>query len=99
MHPIAAIQVEYSPFTLDAEDPKIGALQAARELGVTVFAYSPLGRGLLTGKYVRPLQSIAETVALTLVSPHREALMTLRKATFAGSFHGTQRKTSRMCLR
>ncbi|KAI9431957.1 NADP-dependent oxidoreductase domain-containing protein [Lactarius indigo] len=48
VHPISAIQVEYSPFTLDAEDPKIGALQAARELGVTVFAYSPLGRGLLT---------------------------------------------------
>jgi len=54
VHPIAAIQVEYSPFTLDAEDSKIGALQAARELGVTVFAYSPLGRGLLTGKYRSP---------------------------------------------
>jgi len=54
VHPIAAIQVEYSPFTLDAEDPKIGALAAARELGVTVFAYSPLGRGLLTGKYKSP---------------------------------------------
>ncbi|KAF8492232.1 NADP-dependent oxidoreductase domain-containing protein [Russula emetica] len=54
VHPIAAIQVEYSPFTLDAEDPKIGALAAARELGVTVYAYSPLGRGLLTGKYRSP---------------------------------------------
>jgi len=54
VHPIAAIQVEYSPFTLDAEDPKIGALEAARELGVTVYAYSPLGRGLLTGKYKSP---------------------------------------------
>jgi aryl-alcohol dehydrogenase-like predicted oxidoreductase len=52
VHPVAAIQVEYSPFTLDAEDPDIGVLQAARELGVTVYAYSPLGRGLLTGKYV-----------------------------------------------
>ncbi|KAH9162496.1 NADP-dependent oxidoreductase domain-containing protein [Lactarius sanguifluus] len=54
VHPISAIQVEYSPFTLDAGDPKIGALQAARELGVTVFAYSPLGIGLLTGKYTSP---------------------------------------------
>ncbi|KAH9968383.1 Aldo/keto reductase [Russula compacta] len=54
VHPIAAIQIEYSPFTLDAEDPKIGALEAARELGVTVYAYSPLGRGLLTGKYKSP---------------------------------------------
>jgi aryl-alcohol dehydrogenase-like predicted oxidoreductase len=57
VHPIAAIQVEYSPFTLDAEDPRIGAVAAARELGVTVYAYSPLGRGLLTGKYVRPILS------------------------------------------
>jgi aryl-alcohol dehydrogenase-like predicted oxidoreductase len=38
VHPISAIQVEYSPFTLDSEDPKIDALRAARELGVTVFA-------------------------------------------------------------
>lgn len=31
-------------------------MAAARELGVTIFAYSPLGRGLLTGKYVRPVR-------------------------------------------
>lgn len=49
------MQVEYSPFTLDIEDPKIGLLAAARELGVQVVAYSPLGRGLLTGQYVRSL--------------------------------------------
>ena len=52
VHPISAFQVEYSPFTLDIEDPKIGLLQAARELGVKVVAYSPLGRGLLTGQIV-----------------------------------------------
>jgi len=51
VHPIAAVQVEYSPFTLDIEDEKIGLLKACRELGVTVVAYSPLGRGLLTGTY------------------------------------------------
>ncbi|EIN08934.1 Aldo/keto reductase [Punctularia strigosozonata HHB-11173 SS5] len=51
VHPIAAIQLEYSPFELGIEDPKIGILAAARELGVTVFAYSPLGRGILTGQY------------------------------------------------
>ncbi|KAJ8472509.1 hypothetical protein ONZ45_g16626 [Pleurotus djamor] len=50
VHPISALQVEYSPFTLDIEDEKIGLLKAARELGVTVIAYSPLGRGLLTGQ-------------------------------------------------
>lgn len=53
VHPIAAVQVEYSPFTLDIEDPKIGLLEACRELGVKIVAYSPLGRGLLTGQYVR----------------------------------------------
>lgn len=53
VHPIAAIQVEYSPFCLDPEDPEVGLLKAARELGVKIIAYSPLGRGLLTRKYVR----------------------------------------------
>ena len=52
VHPIAAVQVEYSPFTLDIEDPKINLLETARELGVKIVAYSPLGRGLLTGQYV-----------------------------------------------
>ncbi|TFK49236.1 Aldo/keto reductase [Heliocybe sulcata] len=55
VHPIAAIQVEYSPFTLDIEDEKVGLLKTARELGVKVVAYSPLGRGLLTGRYARRL--------------------------------------------
>lgn len=54
VHPIAAIQVEYAPFTLDIEDPKINVLETARELGVKIVAYSPLGRGLLTGKYKSP---------------------------------------------
>ncbi|PCH44696.1 Aldo/keto reductase [Wolfiporia cocos MD-104 SS10] len=54
VHPITALQVEYSPFTLDIEDEKIGLLTTARELGVTVVAYSPLGRGLITGQYKGP---------------------------------------------
>ncbi|KAG8680229.1 hypothetical protein FRC09_018383 [Ceratobasidium sp. 395] len=49
VHPIAAIQVEYSPFILDIEQ-KGHLLETARELGITVVAYSPLGRGLLTGQ-------------------------------------------------
>lgn len=55
VHPISALQVEYSPFTLDIEDPKVGLLKAARELGIAIIAYSPLGRGLITGRYVSPL--------------------------------------------
>ncbi|KIY43339.1 Aldo/keto reductase [Fistulina hepatica ATCC 64428] len=54
VHPIAALQVEYSPFVLDIEDPKVALLKTARELGITVVAYSPLGRGLLTGQYKSP---------------------------------------------
>lgn len=53
VHPIAALQVEYSPFTLDIEDPEINVLKTARELGITIVAYSPLGRGLLSGRFVR----------------------------------------------
>jgi aryl-alcohol dehydrogenase-like predicted oxidoreductase len=44
--------VEYSPFTLDIEDPKLNILNTARELGIKIIAYSPLGRGLITGQYV-----------------------------------------------
>ncbi|RIA84188.1 aldo/keto reductase [Glomus cerebriforme] len=49
VHPIAAVQMEYSPWTLDIETN--GIMEACRELGVTIVAYSPLGRGFLTGKY------------------------------------------------
>ncbi|KAJ7193065.1 NADP-dependent oxidoreductase domain-containing protein [Mycena pura] len=54
VHPIAAVEVEYSPFMLDIEDPKVDLLNTARELGVKIVAYSPLGRGLLTGQYKSP---------------------------------------------
>ncbi|KAJ7902798.1 NADP-dependent oxidoreductase domain-containing protein [Mycena olivaceomarginata] len=54
VHPISALQIEYSPFVLDIEDPKVGLLETAKELGVTIVAYSPLGRGLLTGRYKSP---------------------------------------------
>ena len=47
VHPIAALQTEYSLWTRDPED---GVLQACRELGVGFVAYSPLGRGFLTGQ-------------------------------------------------
>lgn len=46
VHPMIATQNEYSLFTRDIEDE---LLPAARELGVAVVAYSPLGRGFLSG--------------------------------------------------
>jgi len=47
VHPIAALQNEYSLWTRDPED---GILATCRELGVGLVAYSPLGRGFLTGQ-------------------------------------------------
>lgn len=49
IHPIAAAQMEYSPFTIDVESSQTNFLKTARELGVKLVAYSPLGRGFLTG--------------------------------------------------
>jgi aryl-alcohol dehydrogenase-like predicted oxidoreductase len=46
VHPIAAVQSEYS---LWARDPETTVLDALRELGVGLVSYSPLGRGFLTG--------------------------------------------------
>ena len=47
--PLAVNQMEYS--LLDRQIESNGVLDAARELGVTIVAYTPLGYGLLTGKY------------------------------------------------
>jgi aryl-alcohol dehydrogenase-like predicted oxidoreductase len=55
-HPIAALQSEYSLWTRDPETQ--GTLAACRELGVGFVAYSPLGRGFLTGA-VASAQSLA----------------------------------------
>ena len=48
VHPIAALQTEYSLWTRDPEDE---ILPTCRELGVGFVAYSPLGRGFLTGQF------------------------------------------------
>ena len=51
IHPITALQTEYSLWSRDVEDE---ILPAIRELGVGFVAYSPLGRGFLTGQIKRP---------------------------------------------
>ncbi|KAE8346263.1 hypothetical protein BDV24DRAFT_123606 [Aspergillus arachidicola] len=56
VHPITAVQMEYSPFSLEIESPQYRLLETARELGVVVVAYSPLGRGLLSGQITSPDQ-------------------------------------------
>ena len=55
VHPVAAIQSEYSLWT---REPERDVLPTCRELGITFVAYSPLGRGFLTGA-IASAQSLA----------------------------------------
>ena len=55
VHPIAALQTEYSLWTRDPEEE---ILAACRELGIGFVAYSPLGRGFLTGQF-KKLEDLA----------------------------------------
>jgi len=55
VHPIAALQNEYSLWSREPED---GTLATCRELGVGLVAYSPLGRGFLTGQ-IRKFDDLA----------------------------------------
>lgn len=56
VHPIAAMQTEYSPWT---REPEIAVLEACRELGTTFVAFSPVARGVLAGG-VRDVAQLAE---------------------------------------
>jgi aryl-alcohol dehydrogenase-like predicted oxidoreductase len=56
VHPIAAVQTEYSLWTRDPEDD---VLPTTRELGIAFVAYSPLGRGFLTG-HIKRFEDLAE---------------------------------------
>jgi aryl-alcohol dehydrogenase-like predicted oxidoreductase len=51
VHPIAALQSEYSLWSRDIEQE---ILPTCRELGISFVAYSPLGRGFLTGQFQKP---------------------------------------------
>lgn len=57
VHPVTAVQSEYSLWT---RDPEQGVLPALRELGIGFVAYSPLGRGFLTGA-IRSTDGIPDT--------------------------------------
>ncbi|HEX8266521.1 MAG TPA: aldo/keto reductase [Pyrinomonadaceae bacterium] len=57
VHPITALQSEYSLWTRDPEDN--GVLQTTRELRISLVAYSPLGRGFLTGE-IKRFEDLAE---------------------------------------
>ncbi len=51
VHPVAMLQTEYSLWT---RDPETDVLPVCRELGISLVAYAPLGRGFLTGAFQRP---------------------------------------------
>ncbi len=54
VHPIAAVQTEYSLWSRDPE--RNGVLATCRELGIGFVPYSPLGRGFLSGRFTSPDQ-------------------------------------------
>jgi aryl-alcohol dehydrogenase-like predicted oxidoreductase len=57
VHPVTAVQTEYSLWTRDPEEN--GVLATTRELGIGFVAYSPLGRGFLSGE-IRSIDDLAE---------------------------------------
>ncbi|MFE4082982.1 aldo/keto reductase [Streptomyces sp. YIM B13502] len=57
VHPIAAVQSEWSLFSRDIE---AAVVPAARELGVTLVPYSPLGRGFLTGSFTDAAKDLTQ---------------------------------------
>lgn len=63
VHPIAALQSEYSLWSRDVE--RNGTLATCRELGIGFVPYSPLGRGFLTGAIQKPSDLAADDFRLT----------------------------------
>jgi aryl-alcohol dehydrogenase-like predicted oxidoreductase len=57
VHPVTAVQTEYSLWTRDPEEN--GVFETVRELGIGFVAYSPLGRGFLSGE-IRSIDDLAE---------------------------------------
>ena len=75
VHPVTALQSEYSLWT---RDPEEGLLDICRELGIGFVAYSPLGRGFLTGRYQSPddFEAILKSTHASLVKQYQALLAT-----------------------
>ena len=63
VHPIAALQSEYSLWT---RNPEIAVLEECRKLGVTLVAFSPLGRGFLAGRLQTPADLVDGDIRRTM---------------------------------
>jgi len=92
VHPIAAVQSEYSPWSREAE---IAVLQACRETGAAYVAFSPLGRGFLTAAPPDPAALDAKDIRRSMprftaaADAANRALLTQFQAVAAGSRHHT----------
>ncbi|KAJ9165776.1 putative Aldo-keto reductase [Coniochaeta hoffmannii] len=74
VHPIACVQMEYSLFSTEIEDPAHGdgdLLSTCRDLGVAVVAYSPLSRGLLGGGGELPEKNMELVAAVRRVADQK----------------------------
>jgi len=71
IHPIAALQTEYSPWT---RNPEIAVLDACRELGTTFVAFSPVGRGFLAGGASDPAKFATDDFRTSMPRFQGEAL-------------------------
>jgi aryl-alcohol dehydrogenase-like predicted oxidoreductase len=72
VHPITALQNEYSPWT---RNPELGVLDACRELGVAFVAFSPVGRGFLAGGASDPAKFRKGDMRAGMPRFHGEALL------------------------
>jgi len=77
IHPIAAVEIEVSVLSYEEETKKV--IATAKELGIAVVAYSPLGRGFLSGKF-KKLDDLDENNMLRHFSRFKEEAM---KANYA----------------
>ena len=75
--PIAAVQMEYSPFSLEIESDQTDLLKTARAFGIAVVAYSPIGRGFLSGT-IRSRDDFEEVWSLNLL--HSDSTLTTPRA-------------------
>ncbi|KAG1782748.1 NADP-dependent oxidoreductase domain-containing protein [Suillus placidus] len=80
VHPIAAVEIEVSPWEYAEEAKKV--IATAEELGVAVIAYSPLGRGFLTGQIKRP----EDIPGNTIEGDFRRALPRFQEDNFKHNF-------------
>lgn len=95
MGPVAAVQIEYNPWTLDIEG-EVGTqlLATCRELGVAIVTFSPLGRGFLTGRFaVSRLRIDIRTLTDDMFLPDINHWTTLKRTMPVGCFRVSNQRT------